>query len=249
MQEEINKADIEPTPSKIKTINKSLIIATLALVIAMLILFITIFFLYKFISYKNKNDTLWMPIQREQNSLKMQINQLSLQVEALKTTLADDKNQFEKMQEALNKLSNEKKTQNLLPILKQIDDLQTKVKTLTPLGLKGVPEPTAVAENSDKSWRNFWQQNLKKIKSLIIIRYHTRPIEPILTLEQESDLNIAIILAFQQAEFAAMRGDVEAYQLSLQQAEKLISNYYIANDNRHAMLQEIIQLKSQTITS
>lgn len=249
MQEETNKADVEPAPSNIKTINKSLIASTIALVISVLILLVTLFFLYKFLIYKNKNDTIWMPIQSEQDIFKVQINQLRLQVADLKSKLSEDKNQFEKMQATLDKLSNEKKPQNLSPILKQIDDLQTKVKTLTPLGLKMVPESTSVAENTDKSWRNFWQQNLQKLKSLIIIRHHTRPIEPILTLEQESNLNIALILAFQQAEFAAMRGDVEIYQFSLQQAEKLIITYYMANDNRNAMLQEITQLKSQTIIS
>lgn len=71
----------------------------------------------------------------------------------------------------------------------------------------------------------------KDIKSLIIVRNHQKPIQPLLAPEQYFFLEQNLALLFEQARLALLNGNNEIYQERLQATKKWINQYFDTEHN------------------
>lgn len=83
----------------------------------------------------------------------------------------------------------------------------------------------------------------KDIKSLVIIRSHQKPVQPLLAPEQHFFLEQNLALLFEQARLALLNGNNKIYQERLQATKKWISQYFDTEHNiTRNMLASITEL-------
>lgn len=123
-----------------------------------------------------------------------------------------------------------------------------------------VPQQTVEPKSSAPAvsgWRKGLQNSLDTLQTLVIIRRHNHPISPLLDSEQQLFLQQNLQLLLEQAQWAALHGQVNIYQNSLRQAESYVQVYFAQDAAatrafRHALdeLQKIdIQPKLPDITA
>lgn len=115
-----------------------------------------------------------------------------------------------------------------------LSSLESRINSLVITGLE-VPEITSKATgevsddvadwevNLDKSWNSF-------IESFIVINHRDKPVEALLSPEQAWYLKENLRSHLSKAEFAVYREQQEIYNMSLQNALKLIDVYYDMED-------------------
>ncbi len=86
-----------------------------------------------------------------------------------------------------------------------------------------------LASSSQSVWRTALDRTWYSLKELIVIRRLKNPIEPLLTEDQRINLNQHIAALLQQAQWAVLHHDQKVYQLSLVQAQDMVSRYFIIN--------------------
>ncbi len=118
---------------------------------------------------------------------------------------------------------------NTTDIVSRIDALSKEVETL-PLNIKNVAneETTATKKQTttDKSLRTRLKQTWLDLKDLIVIRHQTKPVEPLITPDQQLNLVRSIQLQLSQAQWAVLRGNEKLYQMSLQQVQDWLQKYF-----------------------
>jgi uroporphyrin-3 C-methyltransferase len=119
---------------------------------------------------------------------------------------------------------------DLAGLLTRITALQTQVAQLPTIGL-----PTTSATQTQQTsqaaspLRKALNDSWDTLQKIIIIRRHDQPIEPLLSPEQQLYLQQNLQLILQQAQWAALRGDEQVYQSSLQQAQAWVQHYFVKN--------------------
>ena len=108
----------------------------------------------------------------------------------------------------------------------------------------------AAAAQSDKveSWRELPGALWQDLKSLVVIRQHDEPIQPLLAPEQRYFLTQNLQLQLEQARLALLNGQTRVYRERLQQARQWVETYF---DTEQApvrqTLEQLTQLAEQNI--
>lgn len=138
-------------------------------------------------------------------------------------------------------------------ILAKLTALQQQVQELaliTPPDFNKNKTNAAANINEPKTlWEKITAHGLDTLKSLVIIRRHQEPIEPLLDAEQFKYLRQNLQWQLQQAQWAVLHGKQALYQNSLQQAIVSVRTYF-ASENAQAAtfiqnLTELQQIKIQ----
>ncbi|MDZ7803511.1 uroporphyrinogen-III C-methyltransferase [Thiohalophilus sp.] len=84
------------------------------------------------------------------------------------------------------------------------------------------------ASQSDKveTWRELPEALWQDLKSLVVIRQHDEPIQPLLAPEQRFFLTQNLQLQLEQARLALLNGQTRVYQERLQQARQWVETYF-----------------------
>ncbi len=139
---------------------------------------------------------------------------------------------------------------DLVGALAKLSALQRQVKALP---LVTPPAFTVAKENTDTAapqtaWRKALANSLATLKSMIIIRHHQEPVEPLLNVEQLHYLQQNLQLQLQQAQWAVLHGQQTIYQASLQQAMTWVQNYFASKSPQtSAFLESLAQLQKIAI--
>jgi uroporphyrin-3 C-methyltransferase len=113
-------------------------------------------------------------------------------------------------------------------ILLKLNNLQQQVTQLPLLVPKIAVEKSATDVESNKiTWRQALQSSWQALSQIIVVRRIDQPITPLLSVQEQTYLQQNIQLLLQQAGFAALRNENDAYQNSLRQAQMLIQRYYL----------------------
>ncbi|MDY6979886.1 MAG: uroporphyrinogen-III C-methyltransferase [Pseudomonadota bacterium] len=108
----------------------------------------------------------------------------------------------------------------------------------------------AAAAQSDKveSWRELPGALWQDLKSLVVIRQHDEPIQPLLAPEQRFFLTQNLQLQLEQARLALLGGQTRVYQERLQQARQWVETYFDTEQTTtRQTLEQLAQLAEQTI--
>ncbi len=116
------------------------------------------------------------------------------------------------------------------------------------------PDPDSMAKRAEKkqkteveSWSELPSAIWRDIKSLVVIRHHDQPIQPLLSPEQRFFLTQNLKLQLEQARLALLKGDTKVFQERLQQTAEWVNTYFDTRDEltRHVLkrLQELADKK------
>lgn len=136
-------------------------------------------------------------------------------------------------------------------ILARLSALQVQVKRLPLISppsfaiAKKTPEKTPTTESH---WHKILDRSLATLHSLVIIRHHQEPIEPILSGEQLLYLQQNLQLELQQAQWAVLHGEKTLYENSLQNVIFSVQHYFAsANASTTAFITNVAQLQKMNI--
>lgn len=114
----------------------------------------------------------------------------------------------------------------LLSSLNALQEHVTQLPTRRPIpSLEKAVANQPMAE-SPFAWRRALTVSWETLQKLIIIRRTDQPVTPLLPQEQQAYLQQNLQLLLQQAQWAALHGQVDIYQNSLQQAKIAIQRYF-----------------------
>ncbi len=143
-----------------------------------------------------------------------------------KITLAEIKPIQKQVMVIAAQLQSIKPTQ-LADILSYLNTLQIQVVDLglPPVERVKVDQAQSMAP---KSWREYLQATLAKLKSLVIVRYHDKPMGEQQFSQSYLREQLGILLT--QAQWAALRNQEALYQNALQQATIWLKKYFVMDN-------------------
>jgi uroporphyrin-3 C-methyltransferase len=118
----------------------------------------------------------------------------------------------------------------LLAQLNAIGRQFTRLPTVAPTPETSGAESSATAASptidTNKRWLTVVQDLWQQLKSLVVIRHHQQPIDPILSVAQRQLLEQNLLLLIQQAQWAVLQQDAKLYRQSLTQVIEQINHYF-----------------------
>ena len=114
-------------------------------------------------------------------------------------------------------------------VISQLDQLAKQVDQL-PLNLpktsgSSKPDVNATKETSS-GFKGFFKEGWDQIKQLVIIRYHEKPIEPLITPLQDVYLRQNLQLQLEQASMAVLYRDPKLYHSSLEKVNAWVKQFF-----------------------
>lgn len=148
------------------------------------------------------------------------------------------------------------KTNNTIDVpglLSQLDAVQTNITQLSIQAPSFEPTAPQAQDNSSGSnspWKASLKNSLNSLKSLVIIRHNDEDIKPLLSPLYEAILKESMRLNIQEAQWAIINNNPEAYQLALNQAlTTLKRGFSIQQTNISAVMKQLIGLQKINLTS
>ena len=113
-------------------------------------------------------------------------------------------------------------------------------------------KPETAPENIDQtSWERFIQNfkgALSRLtKAVFRVQYHERPIEPLMTLEQQQTVQITLGLVLEQAKVALLRKQPEVFAHSLGKAQHILNENSNPSEELTAVISILGELSQQPI--
>jgi len=129
--------------------------------------------------------------------------------------------------------------------LKALDVQSEKLPLMTMPKLKNDSEQQKVTMTTQHSaWMKSLLTSWHAIQKVLVIRYHQEPVDPLLSFKQQNFLMLNLHLLFAQAEWALLQRQDKIYQVSLQQIQKKITQYFLqSSDVTQGMLRELAELQ------
>jgi len=90
------------------------------------------------------------------------------------------------------------------------------------------------------SWSDFYKDFLD---DFVTVKEHSKRVEPLMTLQQRSNLNANIQLALQQAQIALVRGEPSLYSMNLDNAVNWIGEFFQHSQSAKSLLDNLGQLR------
>ncbi len=118
---------------------------------------------------------------------------------------------------------------NVSSLILELDQVSQALQNLPGLPSKKLPKvSTALTqhEHDNLPWYKKITHGLSGLKSLVIIRHIQKPIQPLLSPEQQNFLIENIQLKISQAEWAVLHQDPKLYKQSLYIAQQWLKTYY-----------------------
>lgn len=107
-----------------------------------------------------------------------------------------------------------------------------------------------VIDESLPAWRKGLWRSWYEFKSLIrITKEANNPIPEALSLQEKAEILRTMQLMSEQAQWAVLEGDSKIYLSSLQSLEKWAQTYFAKDPSQQVLLENIQQLKTQTVDS
>lgn len=102
---------------------------------------------------------------------------------------------------------------------------------------------------ASSTWKAQWQKTRDLLKDVVIIRRHDKPIEPLLSEQEEMMLRTQLSMTLEKAQWAVMQKNEAIYQLALNQANEHIQKYFdVQTNSTQALLKTLNKLKPLPLT-
>lgn len=124
--------------------------------------------------------------------------------------------------------------------------LQNQISQLDQL-IPGFEQKTAMEKAADAA---FWRQWLDSMSSYIRLDFDSsEEIKPLLASQEVTHIRLAMSLAVEQAQWAALNGQQQAYDKALEQSQQLLQHYFSAdNQKASALLAQLDELEGQAVS-
>ena len=114
----------------------------------------------------------------------------------------------------------------------------TRLPLATPDPQSKIRQAEQLTADKVDNWRELPAAIWRDIRSLVVIRQHDEPIQPLLAPEQRFFLTQNLQLQLEQARLALLNGQTRVYQERLQQARQWLESYF---DTGHNATRQIIE--------
>ncbi len=127
-----------------------------------------------------------------------------------------------------------------------IGALLSQVDSIPGRGLRDMtndrPQHCAVVNNQDShSWKEALLLSLQSLKELVKVQRHSKPIEPILSLNEQVLAKEHLRLFLEQMRWAVLHSNETVYQDSLRNAEQWLDNYFESSDEQTQKLKAALK--------
>ncbi len=140
-------------------------------------------------------------------------------------------------------------------IWEQLNALKPLMEKMSFTSLENQISPSSRAtqptiDESLPAWRKGLWRSWYEFKSLIrITKEADNPIPEALSLQEKAEILRTMQLMSEQAQWAVLEGDSKIYHSSLQSLEKWVQTYFAKGPEQRVLLENIQQLKTQTVDS
>lgn len=124
--------------------------------------------------------------------------------------------------------------------------LQNQISQLDQL-MPGFEQKSLTEKATDAA---FWQEWLDGMSDYIRLDFHsTDEIRPLLSSQEITHIRLALSLSIEQAQWAALNGQQQAYNQALSQSRALLEYYFPAhNQKSSALLEQLAELEDQPVS-
>lgn len=99
------------------------------------------------------------------------------------------------------------------------------------------------AQNKTDTWKDSLHKNMRSLGKLIVIQRRDKPIQPLISAEQQTLLNLYVSNLFGNAEWALLHRSNKIYQTSLAQIKRIVGTYYATtSDSTQQLLASVDKL-------
>ena len=106
---------------------------------------------------------------------------------------------------------------------------------------------TAAIPTQTTLWQKIWKKSLAILQSLVVIRHHEEPIQPLTLPLEQLVLRQNLQITLEQAKWAAMHHYHDSYQTSLKQARAWLVRYFLQDQNTTKVQATLKQLMSISV--
>lgn len=131
-------------------------------------------------------------------------------------------------------------------LLNQLDATQKLVEKLT---VRPKTHPQTLLSTAQSAtipaWRAQWQDSLKSLEKLVVIRQNKETVKPLLSPFLGGLVKESLYLELQQAQWAVLNNDSKLFQLSINQAMNTVNRVFDKEEaNTQALITELNRLQS-----
>ena len=112
-----------------------------------------------------------------------------------------------------------------------------------------VDEATAVVE--EVWYHNLWQNIRSATQGFVDRHFHVRsleqPLAPLMSIDRETQLRHSLLIVLGNAQQAVLREEAGVYRASLGRVEKDIAQYFAANDDTRAIIEQLQALQAEAV--
>lgn len=113
-------------------------------------------------------------------------------------------------------------------------------------------EPAVIHKNPDSLWSKItvgWRNFTRELASYVRVKRLEKPVEPLLSPDQETRVRENLKLKLQVAQLALLRADGELYGNNLQQARQWLEEYFPVSIERNHMMEQLDGLAARSVNS
>jgi len=146
-------------------------------------------------------------------------------------------------------------------IFLRIGTLSDLVKTFSALPAHGLdladvvdelaPADEATTVLEEPWYQDLWQNIRQATEGFVDRHFHVRsleqPLAPFMSIDREVQLRQSLLIVLGNAQQAVLREEASIYRASLARAEKDIAQYFAANDDTRALIEQLQALQSEAV--
>ena len=146
-------------------------------------------------------------------------------------------------------------------IFLRIGTLSDLVTTFSALPAHGLDVAEVVVESTpadeaitvvDELWyQNLWSNLRQATQGFVDRHFHVRsleqPLAPLMSIDRETQLRHSLLIILGNAQQAVLREEAGIYRASLARAEKDIAQYFAANDDTRAIIEQLQALQTEAV--
>ena len=139
-----------------------------------------------------------------------------------------------------------------------LSDLVMTFSALPAHGLEAVevadelaPVDEALTELEEPWYQNLWSNLRQATQGFVDRNFHVRsldqPLAPLMSIDRETQLRHSLLIILGNAQQAVLREEAGIYRASLARAEKDIAQYFVANDDTRAIIEQLQALQAEAV--
>mgnify|MGYP003384978566 FL=1 len=139
-----------------------------------------------------------------------------------------------------------------------LSDLVMTFSALPAHGLEAVevadelaPVDEALTELEEPWYQNLWSNLRQATQGFVDRNFHVRsldqPLAPLMSIDRETQLRHSLLIILGNAQQAVLREEAGIYRASLARAEKDIAQYFVANDDTRAIIEQLQALQVEAV--